>query len=250
MDQKEIKISGKVVYEGKVVTLKVDTVLCPNGNESKREIVTHNGGAAVLLVLDGKILLERQFRYAYNEIIYEIPAGKLEKNENPRSAAIRELEEETGYIAKNIIDLGSIYPSVGYTDEIIYLYKDLLSKKKSGVLSYINNGKIISKAVYIRFYEDNKIWINTDANSDLCLLLSDKIEMTLYIMDEENVCGMMLMGFGKIENDIKFITKAWSHELEDWYDGGMRSDDYKVICFTYCMIKVFNNAKEISIKMN
>lgn len=122
MEQKETKISGKVVYEGKVVTLKVDTVLCPNGNESKREIITHNGGAAILVVLEDKILLERQFRYAYGEVIYEIPAGKLEKGENPKEAAIRELAEETGYIANNIIDLGSIYPSVGYTDEIIYLY--------------------------------------------------------------------------------------------------------------------------------
>ena len=119
----EKKIDGKTIFNGKVLKLEHDKVLCPNGNEAYREIIRHPGGAAVLCVTkEKKVVLIKQFRYAYNEIIYEIPAGKLEKGEDPKFSAIRELEEETGYKANSIEFLTSIYPTCGYTDEIIYLY--------------------------------------------------------------------------------------------------------------------------------
>ena len=80
MDMQEKKISGETIFAGKVVRIEKDKVLCPNGKESYREIVRHNGGAAILCITpDNKVLLERQYRYAYDEVIYEIPAGKLEK---------------------------------------------------------------------------------------------------------------------------------------------------------------------------
>ena len=130
MDMREKKIDGKVIFEGHVIKVEFDDVLCPNGNKSKREIVRHNGGAAILCVTDdNKILLERQYRYAYDEVIYEIPAGKLEKGENPYSAAIRELEEETGYKADELVHLTDIYPTCGYSSEVIHLYLAENTKK-------------------------------------------------------------------------------------------------------------------------
>lgn len=119
---KEKKLNSKLIFDGKVIKITVDDVLCPNNLQSKREVVHHNGGSAVLVVVDDKVLLIKQFRYAFDKVIYEIPAGKLELNEDPLVAAKRELEEETGYKANEIISLGEIYPSVGYCNEIIKLY--------------------------------------------------------------------------------------------------------------------------------
>ncbi len=130
MEMKEKKIDGTIIYDGKVIHVVKDKVLCPNGCESVREIVKHNGGAAVLCLNDKEeVLLIKQFRYAYDEVIYEIPAGKLELNENPYDAALRELEEETGNKASELKKLGEIYPTCGYSNEIIYIYLALNCKK-------------------------------------------------------------------------------------------------------------------------
>lgn len=117
----EKKIGGKTVYHGKILNLEVDEVELPDGNREKRECVRHSGGAAVLCVIGGKVLLVRQFRYLYGEEIYEIPAGKLEKGEDPKIAAARELEEETG-VKADLEPLLCIYPTPGYTDEVIHIY--------------------------------------------------------------------------------------------------------------------------------
>ena len=123
MKMKEKKIDGEVLFDGKVVRLERDKVLCPNGRESIREVIHHNGGSAILCLTENQeVLLIKQFRYPYDEVIYEIPAGKLEKNENPYDAALRELEEETGNKATSLEFLGKIYPTCGYSSEIIYLY--------------------------------------------------------------------------------------------------------------------------------
>lgn len=123
MDLKEKRLSGKTIYDGKVIKVTCDDVLCPNGNISKREIVHHNGGSAILCINDKEeVLLIKQYRYAYDEVIYEIPAGKLEVGEDPYDAAIRELEEETANKADSLKYLGIIYPSCGYTNEKIHLY--------------------------------------------------------------------------------------------------------------------------------
>lgn len=123
MDLKEKKISGEVIYDGKILKLIKDKVLCPNGNESYREVVRHNGGAAILCITkDEEVFLVKQYRYPYDEVMYEIPAGKLEVGEAPYDAALREFEEETGNKTDKLISLGECYPTCGYSSEIIYLY--------------------------------------------------------------------------------------------------------------------------------
>lgn len=123
MDMREKKIDGEVMFDGKIVRVERDRVLCPNGNVSYREVIRHNGGAAVLCVTpNDEIILEKQFRYAYDDVLYEIPAGKLEKDEDPYEAALRELEEETGNKASKLELLNIIYPTCGYSSEKIYIY--------------------------------------------------------------------------------------------------------------------------------
>lgn len=121
MDLKEKKISSRLIYGGKILSLYVDGVELPDGRQSKRECVRHCGGAAVLFVKNGKIALVKQYRYLYGKEIYEIPAGKIDKDEEPYTSAERELREETGYSAevKPFLD---IYPSPGYTDEVIHIF--------------------------------------------------------------------------------------------------------------------------------
>lgn len=122
MDKIEKQIESEVVFDGKVIHVRKDKVLCPNGNYSYREIIDHRGGVGVLAFVENKIILVKQFRYSYNEEIYEIPAGKIEINEDPYNTGLRELEEETGYHVDKLTHLGDIYPSCGYTNEIIHLY--------------------------------------------------------------------------------------------------------------------------------
>ena len=122
MDNKEIKIDSTKIYDGKIVKLRKDKVLTPNGNYSYREVIDHQGGVGILFVKDNQVLLIEQYRYPYEETVIEIPAGKIEKGEDIRNTAIRELEEETGYYTEELKYLGAIYPSCGYTNEIIHLF--------------------------------------------------------------------------------------------------------------------------------
>lgn len=122
-DNREEKISSEEIFKGKILDVYLDKVKLPNGNESTREVVRHCKASAVLAFdIKGDVIIEEQFRYPYDDTIIEIPAGKCDKGEKPIDAAIRELKEETGYSAKYIELLGTFYPSVAYTDEIIYLY--------------------------------------------------------------------------------------------------------------------------------
>lgn len=127
MDLNEKTLSGEVVYDGKIITVHKDRVELVSGKTSFREVVEHSGGVVILAICkkDGveKVLMVKQFRYPLKEALLELPAGKLEKNENPFEAAKRELKEETGYIAKNWQDLGYVFTSPGYSDEKLYLYK-------------------------------------------------------------------------------------------------------------------------------
>lgn len=123
MDLTEKTVQKNVIYRGRIITLRRDDALLPNGAPCTREVVEHPGGAAVLAVRDGKVILVRQFRYAYGETLLEIPAGKLEPGEDPCIAAGRELEEETGLTASSLELRFVFYPTPGYTNEKIYLYE-------------------------------------------------------------------------------------------------------------------------------
>jgi ADP-ribose pyrophosphatase len=120
---------SETLFNGKVFDLKVDQIEYNSGNMGRREIAVHPGGAAIVAVKnDGKIILVRQFRYPIQQAILELPAGKLDKGEDPLVCAVRELEEETGYKTGNIEKLGIISTSPGFCTEILHLYlaKDLI----------------------------------------------------------------------------------------------------------------------------
>ncbi len=123
MDYVEKTVNKNYVYKGKILNLRCDDAQLPDGRPCKREIIEHSGGACVLYVENECVLLVRQYRYAYGESIYEIPAGKLEKGEDPILAAARELEEEAGVKAEKLQLLYVAYPTPGYTDEKIYIYR-------------------------------------------------------------------------------------------------------------------------------
>ncbi|MBO5713029.1 MAG: NUDIX hydrolase [Clostridia bacterium] len=118
----EKTVSSENIFNGKVVKLKKDVVELPNGETAVREVITHSGGASVIAEDDGYIYFVKQFRYPYNKVLLEIPAGKLNDGENPETCALRELEEETGLKAKSVTLLHSIYPTPAYTSEITYIY--------------------------------------------------------------------------------------------------------------------------------
>ena len=134
MDYVEKTVKVNYIFKGKILTLRHDDAVLPDGKPCQREFVEHGGGACVLYVKDEKVLLVRQYRYPYAESIYEIPAGKLDKGEEPIKAAIRELEEEGGLIAKELKLLYVMYPSPGYTNEKIYIYQALSAKQATAHL--------------------------------------------------------------------------------------------------------------------
>lgn len=124
MKLEEKKISSKEIFEGKVMRVTVDTVELPNGAEATRELVHHRGAVCVLPLTDeGDVICVRQYRYAHGEVLLEIPAGKLEEGESDhRSAALRELSEETGAVCRELRYLGKLYPSPAIFTEVIHMY--------------------------------------------------------------------------------------------------------------------------------
>lgn len=110
-------------FEGKILSIRVDTIELPNKRYSKREIVEHVGGVGIIAVTeDNKILLVKQYRKAAERFMIELPAGMLEPGEEPRKGAVRELEEETGYLAGKTEFLTEFYPTPGFCTEKIHLF--------------------------------------------------------------------------------------------------------------------------------
>ena len=123
MAHTETMLESREIFNGRVIRVTVDKVQLEDGTTSTREIVHHHGGACILpYFADGTICMVRQFRYAMQQELWELPAGKLEKGEDPFEAAKRELGEECGLTADNFIDLGVVYATVGYDSEKIYLW--------------------------------------------------------------------------------------------------------------------------------
>ena len=119
----EVEIESTAVYRGKLLEVRSDRVRLPDGNESTREYVVHQGAAVIIAVLDnGELLLERQFRYPLRRAFLELPAGKIDPGEDIQTTAKRELLEETGYTAGEWRHLGVLHPCIGYSNERIEIF--------------------------------------------------------------------------------------------------------------------------------
>jgi ADP-ribose pyrophosphatase len=122
------RIKSSRVYTGKIISLDVDSVRFPDGSIGELEMIRHSGASAIVPFLsdprgeDPQVLMIRQYRYAADGYLYEIPAGRLDKGENPRDCAARELKEETGCTAEHFDHLLTIYTTPGFTDEKIHLF--------------------------------------------------------------------------------------------------------------------------------
>lgn len=126
MELRERCVESNTIYKGKIVRLEVDKAELPNGRIATREVVRHPGGVAVIpLDADDRVITVRQFRYPFYRVVEELPAGKLDPGEDPLEAARRELSEEVGVTAGQMIYLGSLLASPGFCDEELHLYLGL-----------------------------------------------------------------------------------------------------------------------------
>ena len=169
-DLQENIVGSERLYHGRVLDLERLQVSLPDGSVQTREVVRHHGGAAILaLNAESEVLLVRQFRAATGEILCEIPAGKLELNEDPLLCAQRELAEETGYHARKWQKLSTMFPSPGYTSERLHLY---LAEELSPGEQHLDQGEFLHAfrlpfSEALKWVEDGRI---CDAKSALALL--------------------------------------------------------------------------------
>ena len=123
MITKETTVSSDLIYTGKNIQLRVDTVEVPNKGYQKREIIEHKGAVAIVAITDdNKIILVRQYRKAIEDVLFELPAGKIEIGENPLDCAIRELKEETGYSAERLKLIHKYYTTPGFSNQLVFIY--------------------------------------------------------------------------------------------------------------------------------
>lgn len=175
MELFEKKLTSKQVFDGVVVKLFVDEVELPDGHTSVREIVRHPGAVCVVPVTDeGEVIMVRQFRYAFGEVLLEVPAGKLEPNEDPLLAALRELEEESGAVAEHIEHMGELYTTVAIFDEKIqmYLATGLTYKNAHPDEGEFLEVEKIPLKTLVDMVMDGKI---KDAKTQIAILKADKI---------------------------------------------------------------------------
>ena len=174
MEFTEKTLESQSIYDGKVVKVFKDIVELSTGKKTFREVVKHSGGVVILALKEDKILLVKQFRYPMKEVLFELPAGKLEAGEDPFEAAMRELEEETGYCAGKWTKLGYVYTSPGYSDEKLYLYK---AEDLKFTHCHPDEGEIIQAFEYK--YDDVLKMIDNGEINDaktLCALLRAQIK--------------------------------------------------------------------------
>jgi ADP-ribose pyrophosphatase len=118
----EKTLTSKLIYDGRAVKFRVDTVQMPDGRETTREIVEHTDCIAVIALDDNNVLLVRQFRKAIERELLEIPAGGIDPGENVEEAVLREMQEETGYLPRKLVRLCGFYSAPGYCTEYLHLY--------------------------------------------------------------------------------------------------------------------------------
>jgi ADP-ribose pyrophosphatase len=123
IELQETTISSKHVFDGTLLQVYVDDVKLPDGTHSTRDWIKHPGASAVVPIFqDGSIMLLKQYRYPARKLFLEVPAGKIDAGETPETTALRELEEESGLTCKNLEQVGSLFPAIGYADEEIFVY--------------------------------------------------------------------------------------------------------------------------------
>ncbi|HWP50482.1 MAG TPA: NUDIX hydrolase [Clostridia bacterium] len=119
----EKQLNSRKIYDGRILSLRVDRVLLENGREAVREVIDHQGAAGIVAFdEEGKLLMVRQYRYPVGQELLELPAGKIDPGETPLQCAARELQEETGYCARKLTELGRVYPAAAYDVEMVHLY--------------------------------------------------------------------------------------------------------------------------------
>ena len=167
------------VYNGKIINVQKNIVQLPSGGNTIREVVLHNGAVAIIPVIDEEnILLVKQFRYPTDKILLELPAGTLNKNENPKSCAKRELEEETGFQAKKFIQILETFVAPGYSNEIMYTFVATDLYKTQRNLDYDENIEVVKIKVkeVMKLILDGKI---TDAKTICGILIAKNKKLIL-----------------------------------------------------------------------
>ena len=170
MTYEEKTMKSEKLYEGKIINLRIDTVELPDKKYSKREIVEHPGGVAIVGITDeNEILLVKQYRKSVDRVLLELPAGKIEVNEEPKETAFKELKEETGYSTENLEYLLEFYTSPGFSTEKVYIflaenmekgeqelesgeYIEVESYKIDDLIKMIKKGEIIDSKTIIGIY--------------------------------------------------------------------------------------------------
>jgi len=172
----ESQIEGTQVYQGKLLDVRCDRVFLPDGHESTREYIVHQGAAVIIPVLDnGDLVFERQYRYPLGKVMLELPAGKIDPGEDILGTAIRELREETGYSAGEWRYLGMTHPCVGYSNERIeiFLAQRLVQESQQN----LDHGEFLD--VLRLSLDDALLAVRngeiTDGKTIVCLLWAEKI---------------------------------------------------------------------------
>ena len=174
-DLSERRVSSRLVYDGKLLKVRSDTVRLPDGGAAEREWIDHPGAVAVIALTDaGELVMERQFRYPLSRDMIEIPAGKIDPGEDPLATAKRELMEETGYSAAEWSHVATIHLAIGYSNEHIeiYLAKGLEAKKAKLDDEEFLEVFTLPLATALAWVRDGRI---TDAKSVSSLFWAEKV---------------------------------------------------------------------------
>ncbi|NRR29868.1 NUDIX hydrolase [Oxalobacteraceae bacterium] len=172
---KETRLGGEMVYEGHFLKVQRDEVALPDGKHTAREYILHPGAVVILPLLDdGRVLMERQFRYPLDQVFIEFPAGKIDPGEDPLSCAKRELEEETGYHATEWEFVTTIHNAIAYSDEHLDLY---LARGLTAGDAKLDEGEFLE--IFTASIDELLLWVRegriTDVKTVIGIFWLDKL---------------------------------------------------------------------------